>query len=211
MRYIIISPNQINDPHVYKIAQLRNEFMHNARVVNGDEVESMEIIDFSIFDYQYEDFYKNFNEKKELDGSWKSMCFLNEEVLPDLRKTLVSLIRDKEKDIIHVDLGKSILPLYLAYFAILEGVALNVTFHVPDPTDEKPSFNIGGDSAYSNPRNNLRRYLATQIMKNAMTVFIDDPRIVQILNHLFPRVNREIHLDPLVRIEKEESELQNVK
>jgi hypothetical protein len=211
MRYIIVSPNEINDPYVYKIGQLRYEFMQNARLLDAEnQYTKMDIVDFNVFDNRYEDQYATFDEKKILNGTWASVQLLNEAILPDIRKTLLSLIQDRTKDIVHVDLGKSLLTLYVAYFAIVEELALNITFHVPNPEDKTPTFNIGGESAYSNPRNNLRRYLATQIINNAMTVFIDDPRIVGILNRLFPRINREIHIDPMVQIEEEEEqELQN--
>ncbi len=199
MRYIVVKPNEINDLYVNKIGKMRLEFMQNARVVNVDnECEPMEVIEFPI---------SLLDEKKELDGSWKSVCAFNEALLPSMRETLCGLIQDKTKDIVHVDLGQSLVCLYIAYFAVLEEVNLNISFHAPSPDDAEPKFNIGGDSAYSNPRNNLRRYLATQCMNRAMTIFVDDPRVVKILNHLFPRVNREIHIDPLIQInESDEGE-----
>jgi hypothetical protein len=199
MRYIVVKPNEINDSYVHSIGKMRLEFMSNARVLNIDnECEPMQVIDFS------DDYYDSFNEKVTLDGSWVSVQHFNEDVLPDIRKTVTSLIRDKEKDIFHIDLGKSLITLYVAYFAILEGVAVNVSYHAPNPDDEQPTFNIGGDSAYSNPRNNLRRYISSQIMNKAMTIFVDDPRVVPILNRLFPRINREIHIDPMIQIEESE-------
>jgi hypothetical protein len=207
MRYVIVAPNSINDPFVDKIGKLRSEFMQNARVVNDqNEPENMQVISFWVHDIDYE----IFDEKKTLNGSWASVLLFNEEILPDVRKTLLSLIQDKTKDVVHVDLGKSLVTLYIAYFCILEGINLNVSFHMPNPEDEKPVFNIGGESAYSNPRNNLRRYIATQVVRNAMTVFIDNPAIMQILKRLFPKINREIHIDPLLQILEENSSVESL-
>lgn len=205
MRYICVSPNSINDIHVNRIKNVRIEFMKAARVINPDnECEKLEVIDFNSI-------YDSFNEKERLNGSWEAMDNFNSITLPSLRKELVSFIQDKEKDVVHVDLGKSIISLYLSYFSVMEGISTNVSFHMPAPDDEKQIFNIGGDNAYSNPRNNLRRYLASVILNKAMTVFIDNPTIVPVLQKLFPRINREIHLDPLFQIEEsEEKELKDV-
>ncbi len=205
MRYIIVKPNEINDPYVYQIGKLRLEFMNDARILNVDnECEPMQVVDF------VDDYYDHFDEKKQLNGSWQSMLDLNENVLPDIRKSVRSSIKDIHKDVIHVDLGKSLTTLYVAYFSVMDGFATNVSFHMPDPNNEQ-IFNIGGDSAYSNPRNNLRRYISTQILNKAMTIFVDSPTIVPVLQRLFPRINREINVDPLIQIdESEEQELKNV-
>ena len=201
MRYLIVKPNEINDPYVNSIGKMRLEFMSNARILNMDnECEPMLVLDFS------DDYYDNFNEKVTLDGSWASVQNFNEDVLPNIRKTVLGLIQDKEKDVFHIDLGKSLITLYVAYFAVLEGVAVNISFHAPNPEDGQPTFNIGGDGAYSNPRNNMRRYLATQVMNAAMTIFVDDPRIIAVLNRLFPRIDREIHIDPMIQIEESEGQ-----
>ncbi len=204
MRYIIAGPNAINDLHVNKIKNLRLEFMQHARILNtNNESEVMDIADFDLMGNDWE-------EKKELNGSWHSMKKLNEETLPAVRTYIQCLIKDKQKDVMHVDLGKSLIPLYIAYFSVMENIATNISFHMPGP-DQEQVFNIGGDSAYANPRNNIRRYLATVILNKAMTVFIDNPTIVSIFQKLFPRINREIHLDPLLQIQAtEEQDVQNV-
>ncbi len=204
MRYICVGPG-INDCFVENIKNLRIEFMKNARIVNIDnECEPMEVLDFST------GLYEPFDEVKKLNGSWASMQEFNEDILPAVRISLLGQIQDREKDVVHVDLGKSLLALYIAYFSVQEGIATNVSFHMPNPEDKEPTFNIGGESAYSNPRNNLRRYLATQIMQKAMTIFIDNPALVTVFNRLFPRINREIHIDPLLQVkELEEKEVEN--
>jgi hypothetical protein len=202
MRYIIISPNAINDSYVKQIGDLRTEFMQNARVTtDAGESVPMEVVQLTDGDY---------DEKKTLNGSWASMQEFNEKVLPDLNLYLKLQIRHKTQDIVHVDLGKSLITLYMAYFAINAGISTNISWHMPDPKDEKPTFNIGGESAYSNPRNNLRRYLASQIMQKSMNVFIDSPTIVDVLNRLFPRIDRELHIDPLIEIRESEEEIENV-
>ncbi len=196
MRYIIIAPNSVNDPYVNQIGNLRCDFMSNARVVDDSgNPEPMEVVNF---------LDGNFDEKKELNGTWASMKDFNETILPSFRFSLSSAIQDKSKDIVHVDLGKSLITLYLAYFAVIDGISTNVSWHMPDPKDEKPTFNIGGESLYSNPRNNVRRYLASQVMQKSMNVFIDSPSIIDILNRLFPRINRELHVDPLIEIRESE-------
>lgn len=189
MRYLCVSPNIANDEYVHAIKMQRIHFMQQAQVVNVDNVaEDMQVVNFVQGDSLV-------LESEILDGKWVGIREFNDTYLEFLRHALRQQIYDAEKDIVHVDLGKSLYVMYAAYFSILAGYYTNISFHIPQDTNTP--FHIAGDTNYGNHRNNLRRFLATQVLKGAANVFVDDEKLVPVLNKLFPQVTRDILFDPL--------------
>lgn len=102
----------------------------------------------------------------------------------------------KENTFVHVDMGNSLAVLYAAYYTVMDGLPIGLTFHAP-ATDDAP-FGLGGFSEYARAHPAIRKKLMQTALEASIYLFIPRENIGAALHNLYPRMGFGFMMEPFL-------------